>query len=54
MLAIEKRHGMEKSLSYLEGFLDEHELNYKEFIDELVKPKGIVASLLKAFKRLMG
>ena len=45
---------MEKSLSYLEGFLEEHKLSYKEFIDELTQPKGIIASLLKAFKKLMG
>lgn len=54
MLSIEKKHGMEKSLSYLEGFLEEHKLSYKEFIDELTQPKGIIASLLKAFKKLMG
>ena len=54
MLAIEKKHGMEKSLAYLEGFLEEHQLSYEEFITELIKPKGILAKLLGAFKRMFG
>ncbi len=54
MLAIEKKHGMEKSLAYLEAFLEEHNLTYNEFIEELIKPKGIIAVLLSAFKRMIG
>jgi len=54
MLAIEKKHGMEKSLAYLEAFLEEHTLTYNEFIEELIKPKGIIAVLLNAFKRMFG
>jgi PAS domain S-box-containing protein len=54
MLAIEKKHGMEKSLTYLDAFLEEHELSYNEFIEELIKPKGIIAVLLNAFKRMFG
>ena len=54
MLSIEKKHGMEKSLSYLEGFLEENEMNYNEFIDELIKPKGIIATLLATFKKMFG
>jgi len=52
MLAIEKKHGMEKSLAYLEGFLEENNLTYGEFIEELIKPKGIIAALLSTFKRM--
>ncbi len=52
MLAIEKKHGMEKSLAYLEGFLEENDINYNEFIEELIKPKGIIAVLLSTFKRM--
>jgi len=52
MLAIEKKHGMEKSIAYLEGFLEEHNLTYNEFIEELIKPKGIIAALLGTFKRM--
>lgn len=53
MLAIEKKHGMEKSLSYLEAFLEEHSLTYNEFIEELIRPKGIIAVLLSAFKKMI-
>ncbi len=53
MLAIEKKHGMEKSIAYLQAFLEEHDITYDEFIAELIKPKGILATLLAAFKRLM-
>jgi PAS domain S-box-containing protein len=54
LLAIEKKHGMEKSLVYLLGFLEEEELSYDEFISELIKPKGIIAILLEAFKKMIG
>ena len=54
MLNIEKKHGMEKSLAYLEAFLEEHALTYDEFLGELIKPKGIVATLLVAFKKMFG
>ncbi len=54
MLNIEKKHGMEKSIAYLEGFLEEHDMTYDAFIAELIKPKGIIATLLAAFKRMFG
>ena len=54
MLTIEKKHGMEKSLAYLEAFLEEHDLSYNEFIEELIRPKGIIAILLTAFKKMIG
>ena len=54
MLAIEKKHGMERSLAYLEGFLEENQMTYNEFIEELIKPKGIIASLLNTFKKMFG
>jgi hypothetical protein len=54
MVAIEKKHGIEKSLLYLDRFLEEHNLSFEEFIEEIVKPRGIIASLLKAFKKLIG
>jgi len=54
MLAIEKKHGMEQSIAYLQAFLEEHNLTYDEFIQELIRPKGIIAKLLEIFKRLVG
>lgn len=52
MLDIEKKHGMEGALSYLEAFLEEHQMSYDEFLDELIRPKGLVATLLAAFKKM--
>jgi len=54
MLKIEKKKGMQGSLSYLEAFLDEHEMSYEDFLQELIKPKGIVAKLLAIFKKMFG
>jgi PAS domain S-box-containing protein len=54
MLTIEKKHGMKQSIEYLEGFLEEKGVTYDEFITELIKPRGILATLLSAFKRMFG
>ena len=54
MLSIEKKHGMEGSLSYLEAFLEEKELTYDAFLGELIKPRGIIGSLLAGFKKVFG
>ncbi|CAA6818256.1 MAG: SIGNAL-TRANSDUCTION SENSOR PROTEIN-PAS/PAC domain [uncultured Sulfurovum sp.] len=53
MVSIEKKHGMEKSLAYVEAYLEDNNLNYNEFIKELTRPKGILGSLLDAFKRML-
>jgi hypothetical protein len=52
MLSIEKKHGMDKSIEYLKEFLDTNNVTYDEFIGELIRPKGILATLLATFKRL--
>lgn len=52
MLAIEKKHGMDKSLAYLEAYLEEKETTYNEFIEELIKPQGLLGGLLSSFKRM--
>ncbi|KIM05250.1 MAG: hypothetical protein KN64_04330 [Sulfurovum sp. AS07-7] len=52
MLNIEKKHGMEASLTFLNSFLDEHHMNYDDFMQELVTPKGLIATLLASFKRM--
>ena len=54
MLKIERKHGMEGALSYLEAFLEEHEMSYDEFLGELIRPKGIISTLLAAFKKMFG
>ncbi|CAA6810989.1 MAG: SIGNAL-TRANSDUCTION SENSOR PROTEIN-PAS/PAC domain [uncultured Sulfurovum sp.] len=53
MVSIEKKHNMEKSLAYLEAYLEENNVNYHEFMDGLIKPKGIISNLLSAFKRML-
>jgi len=53
MLSIEKKHGMEKSLAYLESFLDEGNLTYPKFIEDLTRSKGMLEKLLNAFKRML-
>ena len=50
MLRIENVHNTKRSIDYLEGYLEEKETTYDTFIDELIKPKGIISFLLNAFK----
>jgi PAS domain S-box-containing protein len=54
MLKIEKKHGMEGSLSYLEAFLEEKGVGYDEFLGTLIKPTGILGKLLDGFKKMFG
>ncbi len=50
MLEIEKADGMEKSVEYLEKYLDERKLNYNQFIEQLAKPTGVAAKLFEKMK----
>jgi PAS domain S-box-containing protein len=50
MLEIEEKHGMEESIQYLEAFLEEKQMSYNQFIEELAKPKGISAILFSKMK----
>ncbi len=52
MLNIEKKHGIKGSLSYLESFLEEKDMSYDEYLEELVRPKGILGVLLNSFKSM--
>jgi PAS domain S-box-containing protein len=52
MLNIEKKHGMEGALSYLESYLEEQGMSYDEFLGELIRPKGMVSTLLSGFKKM--
>jgi len=52
MLKIEKKQGIKGSLSHLESFLEEKQMSYDEFLEELIQPKGIVAVLLNTFKSM--
>jgi len=52
MLRIEKVHGIKGSIGYMEGFLEEKKVTYDGFIYELIKPKGLINSILNSFKRV--
>jgi len=50
LLKIEKMHGMEASLLYLQGFLDERHVTFNEYMDSIVKPKGLIAIIFNRMK----
>jgi len=52
MIDIEKEHGMDASVDYLEAFLEEKKMSYNQFIEDLAKPKGIAAVLFDKMKKL--
>jgi PAS domain S-box-containing protein len=52
MIEIEKEHGMDASVDYLEAFLEEKKMSYNQFIEDLAKPKGIAAVLFSKMKQL--
>jgi PAS domain S-box-containing protein len=51
LLDIEKRHGMEASLVYLQGYLDERHTNYNELMDSIIKPKSLMEKLFNIMKK---
>ena len=53
MLNIEKRKGIQTALSYLESYLEDKGMNYEEFLNDLIIPKGIFAKLIVRFKSLL-
>jgi PAS domain S-box-containing protein len=54
LLEVEKEHGMEASIEYLKGFLEERNMNYDQFIEDLAKPKGLKALFFEKMKKLFG
>jgi len=54
LLEIENEHGMEASVEYLNGFLEERNMNYDQFIEDLAKPKGLTALFFNKMKQLFG
>lgn len=51
LIDIERRHGMEASLVYLQGYLDERHTNYHELMDTLVKPKSLMEKFFNIMKK---
>jgi PAS domain S-box-containing protein len=52
LLEIEKEHGMDASMDYFEGFLQEKKMSYHQFIEDLAKPKGIAGALFEKMKKM--
>ncbi len=53
MSSSERKSGMEGSLLYLESFLEEKQLSYNEYLEELVKPKGVLQGLMGSLKKVL-
>lgn len=51
LLRIEKKQGLEASLIYLQDFLEEKQLTFDEYMNAILKPKGLIAILFDAMKR---
>ncbi|MCH9740696.1 MAG: PAS domain S-box protein [Epsilonproteobacteria bacterium] len=54
LLKIEKEHGLEASLVYLQGYLDERHTTFDELMDSIVRPKGLMAILFARMKKSFG
>lgn len=50
LLDIEKKHGQEASLIYLQGYLDERHTNFNDYMDSILKPKGLMAIIFNTMK----
>jgi len=53
MILAEKKNGIEGSLLLLEIFLAEKEMNYQEFIEELIKPRSILTNISYELKNAL-
>ncbi len=53
MKLVEKRDGLEDSLQFLETFLEQRGVSYNEFLEDLVKPKGVLNILIHNFKKVL-
>ena len=50
LLSIEKKYGMENSLRYLQGYLEERHMTFNEYMDSLVRPKGLMVLFFNKMK----
>ncbi len=51
MLEIEEKHSMEESINYLEAFLEEKQMSYNQYIEDLAKPKGLSGIFFSKMKK---
>ena len=52
LLEIEEKHGMDASVEYFEGYLEEKRMNYDQFIEQLAKPKGLTGMFFAKMKKM--
>jgi len=52
LLEIEKEHDMKASVAYLEAYLEEKNMNYDQYIENLARPKGLSALFFSKMKKL--
>jgi len=52
LIAIEKEHDIKASMAYLDAYLEEKNMNYDQFIEQLAKPKGLSAIFFEKMKKL--
>jgi len=53
MVLVERKEGIEGSLRYLESYLEEKQMGYNEFLEDLVRPKGFLNILIQNFKKVL-
>lgn len=53
MLQAERKGGMEASLLFLEQFLEEKQMSYTEYLEDLVEEKGLFTSLVKHVNKVL-
>ncbi|HHD81083.1 MAG TPA: PAS domain S-box protein [Campylobacterales bacterium] len=51
LLAIEKSHGLEASLIYLQGYSIERHTNYNKLMSEIISPKSLMEKLFNMMKK---
>ena len=50
LLKIEKKHGIQASLVYLESFLQENQMTFNEYMNSILKPKKLIAIIFNTLK----
>jgi len=51
LLLIERKSGLEASLVYLQGYLDERHTTYNEMMNEIINPKSLMEKLFNIMKK---
>ncbi|CAA6807503.1 MAG: SIGNAL-TRANSDUCTION SENSOR PROTEIN-PAS/PAC domain [uncultured Sulfurovum sp.] len=51
MISAERKGGMEASLLFLEMFLEDKQMSYGEYLEDLVEEKGVFSSWMKRLKK---